>query len=75
MAKSWADVRLPIDTRIETEHRWFEYGRWFYGYGSSMEGHSCARHAAEGGICETRTVTTTVTKTEGDWEPWSPDHG
>jgi hypothetical protein len=60
------------ETRTQTEHIYFEYGRWFRGYGSSMEGHSCARHREDGGKCMTREVTITTVTTATPWAEWKP---
>lgn len=49
--------------RVETEHRWFEYGRWFYGYGPSMDGHRCAPELN----CQVREVNITTTTEATEW--------
>jgi hypothetical protein len=49
---------------VEREHRWFEYGRWFGGFGSSMDPHQCGD---PGTICEWRERTVTVSP----WSDWT----
>ena len=56
--------------RTDVEHRWFEYGRWFYGYGSSMDQH---RHDDPGVCCEWREVVVTVLTEAGDWSSEKPN--
>jgi hypothetical protein len=63
---------MASNTRVEVQHRWFEYGRWFYGYGSSMDLH---RHDDPGVRCEWREVTVTTDTEAGDWSSEKPDRG
>ena len=51
------------ETRVEREHRWFEYGRWFPGFGSSMDPHRCGD---PGTTCQWRERTVTF----GPWSNW-----
>lgn len=52
----------PVVT-VEWEHRWFEYGRWFSGFGSSMDPHLCGE---DGTVCMWRERVVTV----GPWSEW-----
>lgn len=52
------------DVTVEYAHRWFEYGRWFYGFGPSMDPHVCGE---DGTFCEWRERTVTVSP----WSDWS----
>ena len=58
-----------VTVRVEREHRWFEYGRWFYGFGPSMDPHVCNDPRETKDIrCEWRVRTVTTTP----WSEWSP---
>lgn len=64
MSESEAGEKVAT-IRVEREHRWFEYGRWFSGFGSSMDPHVCGE---DGTVCEWRERTVTT----APWSDWTP---
>ena len=57
------DEEPAAEFKVEKEHRWFEYGRWFKGFGSSMDPHYCGEPGTK---CEWRERTVSI----GEWSDW-----
>lgn len=55
-----------VTLKTHVEHKYFEYGRWFLGYGASMDPHTCTENSK----CQWRVVETITIRHE--WQDEKP---